>query len=521
GYVNIIPMYQNTKPTEQSQIKEFLRDGDVIVYIHPEQTGARGPMERRASHVGMHYEYTTEGGEELVHHIDNPNSYGPVYNHLPTRHMPFNVYRFKPKSTDLVGGGDGNVVETVEGVTFTTSQRDTVLELVNSGDVSSDEARDAVFKKLDVEIGLRADAAGRIVQYRYHNGDIASLEVLSLIPRVGPAALQTLRSQDAGSAEGQPLTAAQAEGYGMNARNWAMMTNDQSPFASFFDLRLQRLDDVSTFANNAINGMDIPDVYCSGLAYTNMNLALNYPLNQGALGPELWQTFSSSSYYFSDAGADLPAATLADTMNLPSLNRLVFEPYQATDILNAWIENYWGAYPLPVKQQIFQDPQFQQQVVSGFSQLEWSDDQSDEKQSAGAFSPATLQNVQRWALAYGRTAEDTEAFLAADAELKAAFDEVGISGEGMTPMDVLQTVEDKFVQNKFVPPQIWMDEADRDDSSLVYVGTVLNCEILSAVDGSSDPCSGGGEGGVTTFSEGASDSSTYPDFAIANGGERT
>ncbi len=522
GYVNIIPMLKDTDPSKQQHIIKMMNDGDVIVYFHPEQTGARGAMERRASHVGMHYEYEAGDGRLLVHHIDNPNSYGPIYNHRPDRQMPFHVYRFKPKKGDLVGGAPSSPVASPDGVPYTAAQRDAVLAIVNAGDVSTAEGQTKLQKKLDLELSLRADAATAIVQYRVNNGSIASLDILAAIPRVGPSAIKTLRDAsgaDGGSA-GAPISAAQAAAYGMNARNWAMITNDISPFANFFDLRLQKLGDLPQFAQAAINGEQIPNLYCSGLAYANLNLAINYPLNEQGLG-NLWGTFKNASYRFSDANGSIAASELGDTAGLRGLNRLVFEPYGATDILNAWIENYWGAVPLAMKQQLFQTPEFQQGVVQGFSQLEWSDDQASEKQSAGQFKPGTIDNVKRWAAAYGRGADATEAYLAADPELAGAFGELGISSEGMTPMDVLQAVEDSTVANKFVPPQIWMDEADRDDASLVYVGTVLNCEILTAVDGSGDDACAGGGGGVTEFSEGASDTSTYPDFALPNGGHVT
>ena len=529
GYVNIIPMLKDTDPSKQEHIKKYLNDGDVIVYVHPEQTGARGAMERRASHVGMHYEYTAADGRELVHHIDNPNSYGPVYNHRPDRQMPFHVYRFKPRATDMIGGGGGSpsaAAEAVEGVEFSAAQRDAVLSFINAGDVSTQDSRKAFHRQLDIDLALRADSAGKIVQYRTNNGSIDSLSVLGAIPRVGPVTLQTLRdgiAADGGEAPdagGQALTAEQAKAYGLNARNWAFITNDISPFANFFDLRLQKLDDLGAFANAAIAGQSIPNLYCSGLAYANLNLAINYPLNEAALGG-LWDQFQGSSYEFSDARGAVSADELVDTANLPSLKRLAFEPYAASDILNAWIANYWLYIPLEMQQQIFQTPDFQNSVVQGFRQLEWSDDQADEKQSAGEFKPGTIDNVKRWAAAYGRGEDATEGYLAADTELAEKFNALGLSSTGMTPMDVLQAVEDAAVANKFVPPQIWMDEADRDNASLVYVGTVLNCEILSAADGSGDdPCAGGG-GGVTEFSEGASDTSTYPDFAVANGGHVT
>ena len=521
GYVNIIPMLQDTEPAKQKHIRDIMNDGDVIVYVHPEQTGVRGAMERRASHVGMHYEYTTEDGRELVHHIDNPNSYGPVYNHRPDRQMPFHVYRFKPLATDRIGGGGAATpVESPEGIDYSAAQRDAVLAIVNGGDVSTQDARKAFHKKLDIELGMRADAAGKIVQYRTNNGTIDSLDVLAAIPRVGPAALRTLRDAsgaEAGGSAGSVMTAAQAAAYGTNARNWAMMTNDISPFADFFDLRLQTLDDLPAFAQAAVNGQQINNLYCSGLAYANLNLAINFPLNEQGLG-DLYSTFASGSWRFSDANGEITAQQLADSAGLTSLNRLVFEPYQPSDILNAWIETYWWAIPPEAKQQIFASPEFQQQIVQGFRKLEWSDSHSEEKQSSGEFEPATVENVERWAAAYGQPAEATEGYLASHPEIAAKFAELGLNSEGMTPMDVFQAVEDAVVVNEFVPPQIWMDHADRDNASLVYVGTVLNCEILTAVDGSGDDACAGSGGGVTEFSEAAADSSHYPDYVLNNGG---
>ncbi|MEM1034553.1 MAG: hypothetical protein AAF928_07325 [Myxococcota bacterium] len=522
GYVNIIPMLRETEPSKQVHIKEYLNNGDVIVYFHPEQTGTRGAMERRQSHVGMHYELTN-GDQELVHHIDNPNSYGPVYNHAPNRQMPFHVFRFKPRAGDLIGGGgtipSSEVVASPEGVAYTQAQVDAVLTAVNQGSIATADDRNALHRVLDIDLALRADAAGHIVQYRYHNGPIQSLDVLAAIPRVGPAALSTLRDNvevEGSAPAGVPMTAAQARAYGEHAADWAMINNDLSPFASFFELNLQRLDQLDAFSTAAINGNEMPGLYCSGLAYANLNLAINRPLNPTGL-EGLYDTFAASSYYFSDAGREVAAAELADETGLTRLNRLAFEPYGPTDIMDAWIENYWFDVPLPVKQVVFQTPGFQQQIVQGFGQLEWSDDQADAKQSAGEFQPATIENVARWAKAYGLGADATDAYLAADADLAEKFSQLGISREGMTPMDIVKAVEGAFIENKFVPPQIWMDEADKDDASLVYVGTVLNCEILSSVDGTGDDACAGSGGGVSEFSEGAADTSTYPDYAVTDG----
>jgi len=283
GYVNLIPMLKDTDPSEQEHIRRIMKNGDVLVYVHPESTGGKGAMERRASHVAMHYELTLENGREMVHHIDNPNDYGPLYNHRPDRHMPFHVYRFRPRAGE-------------------------------------------------------ADALG--------------------------------------------IDDAAVEAYGMNARNWALITNDISPFADFFTLTLQTQGDLPNFADLAIlaiSGQTIPDLYCSGLAYANMNLGLNFPLSEAGLGAERWQTFNAASYQSSEAMRSLTAADLADNSGVKSIDRLIFDPYQPTGILNAWINNYWSHLPMPVRQQILADPQVQEQIVGAFSQLEWGDGASDEK----------------------------------------------------------------------------------------------------------------------------------------------
>jgi len=132
-----------------------------------------------------------------------------------------------------------------------------------------------------------------------------------------------------------------------------------------------------------------------------------------------------------------------------------------------------------------------------------------------------MENVGRWVKAYGRSADETAAYLEADPTLAEGLAALGIASDGLTPMAVLQAVEADQIENRFVPPQIWMDEADREDSSLVYVGTVVNCELLTAVDGSTDDACSGGGGGSTMFTEGASDTSTYPHYALKNAGQRT
>ena len=52
-------------------------------------------------------------------------------------------------------------------------------------------------------------------------------------------------------------------------------------------------------------------------------------------------------------------------------------------------------------------------------------------------------------------------------------------------------------------------------------GAFEYCEILTSVDGSGDNACANGGAGSSEFAEGASDTSTYPHYALANGGQRT
>ncbi|MFN3202880.1 MAG: hypothetical protein ACE366_31095 [Bradymonadia bacterium] len=526
GYVNIIPMYRDTDPTKQNQIRKYMKNGDVIVYFHPEFTETKDHMERRASHIAMHYDITDPvTGQEMVHHIDNPNGYGPMYNHRPTKHMPFHIYRFQPRADKVFGVAPAgqNIAAEIEGVGFTRGQEDAVLGLVNP-EVNLDDTKERLkFQiKLDVELSLDYRAAENIITYLRNTGRIDSLKTLGGIPYVDGEALTLLRDGvDAEEENGFTIDATMADMYSQHAADWAFITNDLSPFADFFTLTLQNKTQIDDFAVPAINGEDMPRLYCSGLAYANLNLALNRPLNSIGLGEELWETFKSSNYYLSDINKEFAAEWVADQNNLPGIDRMVFESYAATDIVNNWINTNLGHLPVPIRQALLATPELQQQMVRGFSQLEWSDSHAEEKSQTRQFDPASEANVARWAKAYGLGADATQAYLESDEELFNAFRGLDIPLAGLTPMDVLQAVERATVSNRFVPPRIWMDVADRADSNMVYVGTVLNCELLSAADGSDiDACAGGG-GGVEEFAEGAADTSTYAHYAITNGGQRT
>ena len=428
-HVNIIPLLKNTDPSKQKHIIDWLEDGDVLSYFHPENLSAGELMERRASHVAMHYEYEI-GGKKHVHHIDNPNNYGPRYNHVPTEHMPIHVFRYKPKG----------------------------------------------------------------------------------------------------------MSAPDSKAYGLSARNWGFITDDLSPFADFFTLTLKSTADLEkSFYKKALAGEQMAELYCSGLAYANLNLGVNFPLNQSTLGRD-WAGFSGKKFARAEFRADIPARDLTAPDSLQGKKGLVFDPYTPSDMATAWLENTFQNMPVEGRKGVAMMPETQAQIAQGFSQLEFSDKRgaggrrNNRNPGMGA-EVASPENVKVWAEAYGLPASATEGFVnAADRKLatptgaktmKSLVDEAGIDIAGKTPMQVVRLLEVKFVSNQFVPPAIWLNEADRAESPMVYVGSIINCEMLSAADGSNKDACAGGNSGTDEFSQGAADTSTYPHYAVKNGGERT
>lgn len=437
GGLNIIPMLQNTAPNEQKHIKAALDDGDVISYVHPEDDGMAGLMERRASHVAMHYE---EG--DTVHHIDNPNGYGPPYNHSPDRHMPFHAFRYQPQGMS-------------------------------------------------------------------------------------------------------PAVAAQ---HRTAARNWAFITNDLSPFADFFDLRLKKFTDLVSFSHPALNNEETPELYCSGLAYANLNLGISKPLNQAGLGDD-YQTFTDGAYYFSDTDQEYGSDKLGSEAGLNPGTALVFEPYTSVDMLNVWISNTFRGVPPALRTQFLPEflksPDLHEQIGNSLADLNWSDGERDDRYSVDGWQGvANTFNVAAWATAYGMQVSGKSGSDFANADLELVVDSDGtkkkikdvvdaklIVQPSTTPLQVMDALYDSSVENRFVPPRIWIDEGQVSSNNITdaadtprnmkYLGTVINCELLSPTDGSSqDACAGGGLG-VKEYAEGGADTHTYSHYAVTDGGERT
>jgi hypothetical protein len=439
--LNIIPMLKETDPLDQKHIASWMQNGDIQVYFHPEMTDQKGQMDRRTSHTAMYIEVKDAQGHVVErHHIDNPNDYGPQFNHSPDRQMPFHIFRYQPKG----------------------------------------------------------------------------------------------------------MSAEQSKKWGLSARNWALITDDLSPFADFFDLKLQSVADLRNFRDKALAGKDIPEVYCSGLAYTNLNLGINYPLKANMLRAQGYERESSGNVGANAYKADTLAP--AETQDLQQANpeHLVYEPYTAGELATAYVDNTFALLPptaaegKPSRKAIVMNPQLQAAIVQGFSELQFSDAEMSEKprpQRNDQNPVATPGRVKAWADAYALPASETEAWLARNEEVAAQVRDEHIDTAGKTPVQVLRAVEIQVIKNRFVGPRIWLDEADhrqwapdprmlaglvqKPDVDLVYVGTVINCELLVAADGSAkDACKGFG-GKLREWKEGGADTSTYPHYAVPNGHERT
>ncbi len=432
-HINIIPLLKDTDPVDQYHLRQHMQNGDVLVFFHPEQTSMRYLMDRRASHVAMHYDYKKADGTEVVHHVDNPNSYGPQYNHAPDRQMPFHIFRFKPKG----------------------------------------------------------------------------------------------------------MSAEQSKAYGLNARNWAFIDDDRSPFADFFTLTLQKYGDLPKFRDAALAGQQLPNLYCSGLAYANLNLGVNY-----ALKPEM---IRAEGFTREETNDTLKADVLAPdaTRALPSLGRLAFEPYTTSELTNAWLDNTYALLPpnaaegKPSRRAIANSEKAQAQILQGLAQLQFSDAERGEKtaQALPTTPVATPGRIKAWGDAYGIDATQMQAWLGRNPEIAGQVTGERVDVAGKTPMQVLREVELKTIKNRFVGPRIWMDEADRRqwaadprllpslpakaETDMVYVGTVINCELLAASNGNAASACRGTGGRIKEFSEGGADTSTYPHYAVANGLERT
>jgi hypothetical protein len=480
--LNIIPLLKNTDPTAQVHLRKWMKSGDVLTFFHPEQGGSG--TDRRVSHVAMHYDYKSPlTGKEYVHHIDNPNNYGPRYNFAPNRNMPFHVFRYQPKGMDA-----------------------------KKAEAYALAARSWAFIDDDL-----SPFAGYFDLRSQSTRDLKDKFVTPLL---------------AGSSMAQVYCSGLAWtnlNLGVNfPLKPGMLTRDYS---------------------RAETGEVFKAEDCRDPASEKCVLT---PAKYGEV----------------------------DAASLEGRGKMIYSAYTPSDLANAWLDEIYMELPPEKRAEIAQKPETQAQIGSGFSQLNWSD--SDGKAGGAVdanqqplFVPVTApENLKAWADAYAATVDFSKAMKAGNREVAAAIVRSFIESHQlkvkdrrtvtltelikihngsqpadadpekyvtvdvltMNPRQILRTLEMAHVTTRFVPPRIWADQADdvtflpsgsdqrtESNSDIVYVGTVINCELLSASDGSNaDACAlEGAGGGMDEFSEGGADTSTYPHYAIPNGGERT
>ena len=452
GYLNILAL-KNASRHEQDEIREYLRNGDILVYFHPEDDDV---TQFRMHHAAMYYD-TGQGplaislnGVPYVHHIDNPTSYGPAFNAGPSS-TPFHVYRFNPNGAANVGGrnGDGQFV-------FPCTE------------------------------AIRT--AG------------------------GPEACQA-------GAESFTITDEMAAQYGYMARNWALITNEHAPFSNFHNMTWNDVDQreatgqtiqqmVDAFAGPALSRGDTPEVYCAGLVFTNLNLAMNRPLNQAAMGDAFWTTFMGNEYQFNDRYMEevISAEQLMDPTDLPRLGRLLIEPIPASEILDNWLVGYFGRLPRQARAAILGGAA--DKIAAGFRSLVWAD-----TKDAGAAEEnpvvATPERIQLYAQAYASGDADQLTISAATGTLT-----VVPGPDGQPDLPQMKALELQYVDNRYVPPPQFHSLAQQPDSLLSYVATVIHVDLLSPI---GDNTGDTGSGIVDEFAQGGPDSSLYEHFLVANG----
>lgn len=476
GYLNIVAL-RRAERAQQAELRSTLRNGDLLVYFHPEDDDT---TQYTIHHAAMYYDTGSGplaislGDTPFVHHVDNPTSYGPAFN-AGASSTPFHVFRFSPNGAP------------------------------NSA---------------------RRDPQGR---YQFACTD-------AIRDAAGPEECQN-------GAATFTITDEAAEQYAYVARNWALIDSDHVPFADFHTLnwhdagqlaRASRsLDqEIDRFATPILAGDEsqTPAVYCAGLVFTNLTLGMNRPLSQRGLGP-LYEAFAARTYGYDDGymrygeGQELPALRpeqLTDGMNLPRLGTYPVQPIMASDIIDSWLDGYYGGnawresggtrgLPPQARAQVLAGAK--QQLAGGFRSLRW--DQAVKSGAVAQQNPvASEANVLLYADAYcGGCLNLPDAFFQQFSEQNRAR-----VIEASRDLAKMKQLEADVVTNRYVPPPLYHVSAQREDSLLTYVATVIHEDLLQCI----DPAGCGASGaGAATFMQGGPDSSLYPHYAVPNGGRHT
>ncbi|MBK6693517.1 MAG: hypothetical protein IPG50_15110 [Myxococcales bacterium] len=497
--LNIIPLLKNTDPLNQTHLRKWLKNGDALAFFHPEQTSMRNLMDRRVSHVAMHYDYKSPlNGKEFVHHIDNPNNYGPRYNYPPSRNMPFHVFRYQPKDMDA--------------------------------------------KKAEAYA-----MAGR--NWAFLNDDLS--------PFADFFDLQVQTKKDLREKFATRLLAGNesAEVYcsGLAFLNLNLGTNHTlKPGALTKEYKRQETGETFSPSDCTTGNEDkcvLAPAKLAGVEVASLE-------SRGKLFAEPYTTGELATAWLDNTYGELPPEKRAAIAAKPS------------------------RFPAGHPQAGQPDPSSAQaQLAQGLYNVQWSDGDSKPEARVGepAQAPAQVtapENLKAWGDSYGATLAFATAMKNGDTAAAAAANTAFINAQSikakngqvipmaqliadhnaavpqgqatdpdkwitidpakMTASQILRALEVAHVTNRFWPPRAWMDTSEdrvwvpggfdsRTESKgeLVYVGTVISCELLSPADGTAGDACGAEGTGMDQFSEGGADSSTYPHYAIGNGGERT
>lgn len=485
GYLNIIAMF-NAPVHQQEEIRKYLRNGDIIIYFHPDEVRME---EFQMHHAALYYE-TSEGPLALslgtkipyVHHLDNPVGYGPSFKTGATS-RPFHVYRFNPNGAPKVGGR--NAKGEFE---FACNSQNSVMH-----------------SPIECQRGMTTFT----------------------------------------------LTNEMVDQYNYIARNWGFIVNSKSPFGDYHTLTwkdkkkrdvagLSLLDEVDRFAYSAINysrGNEMPETYCSGLVYTNINLALNRPLNKRAMGSELWENFIRRRYALNDKtillgddkyGVDseyirgsLLYSELMDTTDLPVLDRLIFEPLTSTDMIDALMDGYF--HMIPSRQEKAQIIRSMAPLFAGSLSFYLQKEGNDpyEPTFDDYSGDRTKRMVMEYANAYVGGNEDistiklVEELVVENGREKTVLNlKVTPGKDGKEDLPSFKEFERKYLANRYIPPYAFNYFANKADSLISYVGTVIHADFLAPLKAGTKKI----EKDVNVFSQGGPNTSFNRNMKVMDGG---
>jgi hypothetical protein len=465
GYLNVIAL-RNAERTEQTELRSYLRNGDILVYVHPEDGDQR--IQFAAHHAAMYYD-TAEGplafalDGSYVHHLDNPTSYGPAFNAGPSS-TPFHVFRFNPNGAPNTNNRDD------EGF----YQFDCSEALRGPGGPEACQNGDGTFTITDEMADRYALMARNWGLINNDNAPFSGFHTLNL------TSVSDLEDGFAAPAlEGNP----------MKPTYCAALTGTNLSLGTNFPLNEAALGDLWHSFRGTSFGFD--DGYFRG------ELA--------------WDTLMDP-YADPNYKPVFPQMRDQDLEPLPKLGTLPVKPVQASDIIANWVESYFPGFGMDESQvqQIRAGivAQMKSRIVERFSVLDWDTDAA---------------KLQQWREEHGAengngTTTDFPPVLDEQAVLgfAQAYKQGGRDSQAYRQMYRREAAN---VEQRYLYPPIYHVEANREGSMISYVGTVVHVDLLEPIGdnpGITEPTDGA-EG----FFQGGPDSSQYPHYFVPNGGSHT